>query len=120
MESSDKLRTRLVTYKLNGEVQSYLLGPHAPTLTSDDLDLIHKLWLEAVAEVGIEVHHRDVVRVALEKLRREMQGGKRSEAMDMIRRQADESPMTPPSPDPTSARSAEVSADPAPELGHGR
>jgi hypothetical protein len=46
------------------------------------------LWLEAVAEVGIEVHHRDVVRVALEKLRREIEGAKRQEAMDLIRRQA--------------------------------
>jgi hypothetical protein len=88
VENSDKLRTRLLAYKLNGEVQSYLLGPHAPTLSSDDLDLIHRLWLEAVADVGIEVHHRDVVRVALEKLRREIEGAKRHEAMDLIRRQA--------------------------------
>ena len=73
-------------------MQTYLLGPHAPTLTSDDLDLIHKLWLEAVAEVGIEVHHRDVVRVALEKLRREMEGHKRRESLDLIRRQANEAP----------------------------
>ena len=87
-ENSDKLRTRLLAYKLNGEVQSYLLGPHAPTLTSEDLDLIHRMWLEAVGEVGIEVHHRDVVRVALEKLRREMEGAKRREAMELIRRQA--------------------------------
>jgi amino acid transporter len=88
VENSDKLRTRLLAYKLSGEVQSFLLGPHAPTLTSDDLDLIHKLWLEAVAEVGIDVHHRDVVRVALEKLRRELESGKRRDAMDLIRRQS--------------------------------
>jgi amino acid transporter len=88
VENSDKLRTRLLAYKLSGEVQSYLLGPHAPTLTSEDLDLIHGMWLEAVAEVGIDVHHRDVVRVALEKLHREMEGGKRREAMELIRRQA--------------------------------
>ncbi len=117
VDGSDKLRTRLVTYKLNGEVQTYHLGPHTPTLTSDDLDLIHKLWLEAVAEVGIEVHHRDVVRVALEKLRREMQGGKRSEAMDMIRRQADEPPMTPPSPDPTSVQVGRGFSGPCPRTG---
>lgn len=90
VEGSDALRTRLIGYKLNGDVQSFMLGPHAPTLTQDDLDLIHRLWLDAVADVGIEVHHRDVVRVALEKLRREMATGKRREAMELIRRQARE------------------------------
>ena len=88
MEDSDKLRTQLVTYKLSGEIQTYLLGPHAPTLTPDDLDLIHKLWLEAAAEVGVDVHHRDVVRVALEELRGDLEGGRRKEAMERIRRQA--------------------------------
>ena len=88
VEDSDKLRTQLVAYKLSGEIQTYLLGPHAPTLTPEDLDLIHKLWLEAVAEIGIDVHHRDVVRVALEKLHGEIDGRGRKEAMDRIRRQA--------------------------------
>jgi amino acid transporter len=88
VENSDTLRTQLITYKLSGEIQTYLLGPHAPTLTPGDLDLIHKLWLEAVKEIGVEVHHRDVVRVALEKLRRDLEGGSRKESMDRIRRQA--------------------------------
>jgi len=92
VEGSDRLRTQLVTYKLSGDVQTYLLGPHAPTLTADDLDLIHKLWLDAVAELGTEVHHRDVVRVALEKLQREMRGSTRGEAMALILRQAHELP----------------------------
>jgi amino acid transporter len=88
VEGSAGLRTQLVAYKLRGDMQTYLLGPHAPTLTADDLDLIHRLWLEAAAEVGPHVHHRDVVRVALEKLEREMHGSRRREAMDVIRRQA--------------------------------
>ncbi len=90
VENSDKLRTQLITYKLSGEIQTYVLGPHAPTLTPDDLDLIHRLWLEAAAEVGVEVHHRDVVRVALERLRAEIAGDQRhrKDAMERIRRQA--------------------------------
>jgi amino acid transporter len=86
---SDKLRTQLVTYKLNGDIQTYLLGPHAPTLTADDLDLIHRLWLDAAAEVGMQVHHRDVVRVALEKLRGDLEGGGRDEAIERIREQSE-------------------------------
>jgi amino acid transporter len=88
VENSDRLRTRLLAYKMSGEVQSFLLGPHAPTLTRDDLDLIHRLWLEAVSEVGIDLHHRDVVRVALEDLRQDLQGKRRGDVLARIRRQA--------------------------------
>jgi amino acid transporter len=102
VEGSDRVRTRLVAYKVSGEIQTYALGPHAPTLTREDLDLIHRLWLEAVAEVGIDVHHRDVVRVALEKLQREIEGVSRHEAMALIARQAGQpgpAPVDPPAPD---------------------
>jgi hypothetical protein len=102
VEGSDRVRTRLVAYKVSGEIQTYVLGPHAPTLTREDLDLIHRLWLEAVAEVGIDVHHRDVVRVALEKLQREIEGVSRHEAMALIARQAGKpssAPADPPAPD---------------------
>jgi hypothetical protein len=88
VENSDKLRTRLLAYKMNGEVQSYLLGPHAPTLSRDDLDLIHRLWLETVPEVGIEMHHRDIVRVALEDLKRQLRSRGRGDVLARLRRQA--------------------------------
>ncbi len=104
VEGSDRVRTRLVAYKVGGQIQTFVLGPHAPTLTREDLDLIHRLWLEAVAEVGIDVHHRDVVRVALEKLQREMEGDSRREAMALIARQAGR-PDQAPAPTPTSTRS---------------
>jgi hypothetical protein len=88
VEGSDKLRTRLLGYKMSGEVQSFLLGPHAPTLTRDDLDLIHRLWLEAVSEVGLDLHHRDIVRVALDDLRQDLQGKRRGDVLGRLRRQA--------------------------------
>lgn len=97
VENSSKLRTRLLTYKMSGDVQSYLLGPHAPTLSRADLDLIHRIWLDAVAEVGIDVHHRDIVRVALDDLRQRLKGRTRADALARIRRQADR-------PDPADTR----------------
>ncbi len=103
VENSDKVRTRLLAYKMSGEVQSFLLGAHAPTLTRDDLDLIHRLWLEAVSEVGIDLHHRDIVRVALEDLRHDLKGKTRGDVLARIRRQANRplpadalTPATPP------------------------
>jgi amino acid transporter len=86
IEGSDRLRTRLLAYKVNGEIQSFQLGPHAPTLTTDDLDLIHKLWLQAINSVGLDLHHRDIVRVALEELRDDMGGERFAAAIERIRR----------------------------------
>jgi hypothetical protein len=54
---------------------SVSLGAHAPELTEDDVSLIHKIWLQ-VSQLPARrrVHHRDVVRVALERLEREIRG----------------------------------------------
>jgi amino acid transporter len=65
---SEEGQCRLVAYQRNGELQTFQLGPHAPPLTSDDLELIHTVWLEATAKYGLDVHHRDIVRAALEEL----------------------------------------------------
>ncbi len=89
-ERTDKAansRSRLVAFRRDGTLSTFQLGPHAPPLTAEDLELIHRLWLDAVAEFGLDVHHRDVVRAALEELEGDMSTGKRSEALELIRRQ---------------------------------
>ena len=88
IEGSDRLRTRLVTCKRGGGIELFHLGPHPPTLTLDDLDLIHRLWLDAVGAVGLDIHHRDIVRVAIEELAEEMRSGRRPLALSRIRDQA--------------------------------
>jgi amino acid transporter len=87
VEGSDKLRTRLLAYKMNGDIQIFQLGPHLPTLTLEDLDVIHRLWLDAIGAVGLGVHHRDVVRAALEELDQELRGSRREQALKRIKHQ---------------------------------
>jgi amino acid transporter len=57
----------------NGSQYVVNLGAHAPQLTEDDIDLIHKIWLQ-VSNIPSHrrVHHRDVVRVALNRLERDL------------------------------------------------
>ena len=81
------VRSRLVAYKLNGETETFLLGPHAPPLSEEDLELIHRLWLDAVNRYGLDVHHRDVVRAALEELERDLTGPDRDRALARIAEQ---------------------------------
>jgi len=87
IEKSKDVRSRLVAYKLTGEVETFLLGPHAPPLSQEDLDLIHKLWLDAVNRYGLDVHHRDVVRAALEEMERDLGGADRERALARIAEQ---------------------------------
>jgi len=51
------------------------LGAHAPNLSDEDVALIHKLWLQISSIPSRRrVHHRDVVRVALNRLERDLRG----------------------------------------------
>jgi amino acid transporter len=81
---SQQVRSRLVAYKLTGEIETFLLGPHAPALSQEDLDLIHRLWLDAVSQYGLDVHHRDVVRAALEQMEKDLAGYDRARTLARI------------------------------------
>jgi magnesium transporter len=87
-ERADKpeaLDVRLVIYHRSGRADTYHLGAHPPSLTSGDLDLIHRLWLDAVKAVGPHVHHDDVVRAALKQMEEQLNGPQRDHAVATIR-----------------------------------
>ena len=58
------------------------LGPHPPRLWPEDLNLLHRLWLElSESGPGARLRHRDVVGVALRRLDRELHAGMRDEVL---------------------------------------
>jgi len=65
-----------------------LLGPHTPRFTEADLRLLHELWLRLTRSPGKSSppHHDDVARVALRRLKRDLEHGKQEEILDEIRR----------------------------------
>ena len=60
-----ELITQFVIHFSDGHVQKFALGAHPPTLTPEDVERIHKLWVEAVKALGPNVHHRDIVVAAV-------------------------------------------------------
>ena len=52
------------------------MGAHPPNLTTEDVERIHALWVEAVKSVGPNVHHRDVVVAALDSLESELRANR--------------------------------------------
>jgi len=76
----------LEIYSPDGQEKVFYLGPHAPRLTSKEIDLLHGIWLELSNEVAPEeLHHNDVVHIALEQLRRNIQNGQREEIIVALR-----------------------------------
>ena len=63
-----------------GQREFFLLGPHAPNLTSNEVRLVHRLWLRFSDLVAPdEIHHHDVVHFALDEVMKELEDGKESD-----------------------------------------
>ncbi len=53
----------------NGEALGFHIGPHTPTLQGDDVQLVHRLWLNFRRDPGMDgLHHSDIVTYALTRL----------------------------------------------------
>ncbi|HTV04931.1 MAG TPA: APC family permease [Acidobacteriaceae bacterium] len=53
----------------NGDAQSFHIGPHAPALQGEDVQLVHRLWLNFRRDPGLQkLHHTDIVTYALTRL----------------------------------------------------
>jgi magnesium transporter len=87
-DNTDGLEVRLVIYHHSGRTDAYHLGAHPPSLTPSDLDLIHRVWLQAVKAIGPHVHHHDVVRAALQQMEQQLGGDHREDALTVIRQVA--------------------------------
>jgi hypothetical protein len=78
------LAAQLVVVSFSRHVRRFRMGAHAPELALEDIERIHRLWLDAVSRVGPDVHHRDIVTAALasyeDELRRDA-----AHALDRLR-----------------------------------
>jgi amino acid transporter len=79
------LATRLIVLSSDGRFHHFSLGAHAPELSPEDVERIHKLWLEGVRSLGTELHHRDIITAALGALEEELTGPARERAVDRLR-----------------------------------
>jgi amino acid transporter len=63
-----------------GTREFFLLGPHAPNLTSNEVRLVHRLWLRfSDLVLPDELHHHDVVHFALDEVMKELEDGKEAD-----------------------------------------
>jgi amino acid transporter len=77
-----KPQFNLEIHQANGDKVYKVLGPHAPNLTGNEVNLLHRLWLRfSESAAPLELHHHDVVHFALEEVMKELDEGQEEALM---------------------------------------
>jgi amino acid transporter len=63
------------------------LGPHPPRLWPQDVDRAHDIWLNLSGEFGAQLHHRDVVGLALRRLENDILGDNREKVITDLKKE---------------------------------
>jgi amino acid transporter len=63
------------------------LGPHPPRLWPEDVDRLHELWLRLSEHLGAQLHHRDIIGVALRRLDRDLGQPCETEVLEDVRKE---------------------------------
>jgi hypothetical protein len=69
-------------------VEEYFLGPHTPRLRDEDLELLHKIWLEVSEDPELaSLHHYHIIGMALERLQERLHSPQRGEILAMLKKE---------------------------------
>jgi amino acid transporter len=80
---------RVTVYSSAGQRELFHLGAHTPDLAPDDVELVHRLWLDCVKGSSPNLRHRDIVAVALKELGARLAGPQRESVLAQLRSVAD-------------------------------
>ena len=79
-------RVTLEIFMPTDEVQIFYLGPHTPSLTPNEINLLHKVWLDASDQLqGEEIHHHDIIHFALTEVDRAIAQNHDNGVLDRLR-----------------------------------
>ena len=74
-----------------GEREFFLLGPHAPHLTANEINLLHQLWLKFSDLLAPEeLHHHDIVHFAIDEVLQEIKEGKGDDVVERLKKHLEE------------------------------
>ncbi|PSH04325.1 MAG: APC family permease [Acidobacteria bacterium] len=68
--------------------QEFYLGPHTPRLRDQDVELLHRIWLELSEDPEFaSLHHYHIVGMSLERLYERLHGAQREEFLALLRKE---------------------------------
>jgi hypothetical protein len=69
----------------DGTAREYVIGPHTPRMRSQDVELMHQLWLDITKDPKYAgAHHYHIVALALEELKRELSTEQRAQLLQKL------------------------------------
>lgn len=78
-------RLMLEIYAPDGSIREYQLGPHTPRLRPEDLELLHRIWLEITSDPELAgTHHYHIVSLALQELQKELRSEERAQVLQKL------------------------------------
>jgi len=81
-------RLLLEVHSPDGAVREYALGPHAPRMRPQDVELMHRLWLSITSDPKYAgAHHYHIVALALEELQRELNTEERAQLLAKLEKE---------------------------------
>lgn len=70
--------------KPDGESLSFHIGPHAPPLPPEQVELVHKLWVNLRRSPGMQdLHHSDIITYALTRLENDYDHNQQQTSLDL-------------------------------------
>lgn len=83
-KTQERVRFRVISP--DGEIRDFYLGAHAPDLTDEEINFIHKLWLNVRSERGLaDIRHKQIVIAALVRLADELHHDRRQQVLEFLR-----------------------------------
>jgi amino acid transporter len=74
----------------DGTVREFALGPHSPRMRPQDVELMHKLWLDITSDPKFAgAHHYHIVALALAELQRELTSEQRAQLLQKLQEEMD-------------------------------
>jgi nucleotide-binding universal stress UspA family protein len=90
-------RLTLEVHLPDGAMREYPLGPHTPRMRSQDLELMHRVWLDVTSDPKYcGAHHYHIVALALEELQRELGTEQRAELLAKLTEELQKDGSSPP------------------------
>jgi hypothetical protein len=69
----------------DGTSREYALGPHTPRMRAQDVELMHRLWLNITSDPKFAgAHHYHIMALALEELQRELSTEQRAQLLQKL------------------------------------
>ena len=76
----------------DGTTHEYALGPHTPRMRPQDVELMHRLWLNITSDPKFAgAHHYHIMALALEELQRELSTEQRAELLQKLQEEMNRS-----------------------------